>query len=204
MESPPRNLPAKREILLKLLEKSSARLFLDPRHEGVVVPKWFLSQPELVLRVGYELSPAIPDLHVGDDHLSCTLTFNRRPTWCKLPFSAIYAVISDADGRSVVWPEDVPVESQLLRSAGPKTPAPPKEKPAAARPARIRSVPPPPPAAEPRATLNARPGSAPAASPGAAPPGSAPAAPAGLPESHGAGGVKGTRRPLPPYLRVVK
>ncbi|MBL9028458.1 MAG: hypothetical protein JNL21_40075 [Myxococcales bacterium] len=194
MELPPRSLPAKREILLKLLEKSSARLFLDPRHDGVVVPKWFLKQPELVLRVGYELSPTIPDLQVGDDHLSCTLTFNRRPTWCKLPFSAIYAVISDADGRSVVWPEDVPVESQLLRSTGPKPPPPPKEKPAAARPARIRSVPPPQPsaAAEPRATSNAPPGSA------------LPAAPAGLPESHGAGGVKGTRRPLPPYLRVVK
>ena len=189
MEPPPRNLPPKRETLLKLLDKSSARLFLDPRSEGVVVPKWFLKQPELVLRVGYALTPPIPDLEVGDDHLSCTLSFNRRPTWCRVPFSAIYAVISDADGRSVVWPEDVPVESQLLRS--PRAAAPRESE--TPRAPRLRSVPPPSAAPEPVSPEPVAPaGSTPADTP---PADAAPAPPVG---------VKGTRRPLPPYLRVVK
>lgn len=194
MEPPPRNLPPKRETLLKLLDKSSARLFLDPRCDGVVVPKWFLKQPELVLRVGYALTPPIPDLEVGDDHLSCTLSFNRRPTWCRVPFSAIYAVISDADGRSVVWPEDVPVESQLLRS--PRAAAP--REPEAPRAPRLRSVPPPSPTPEPPSAEQETPATSPADT---APAEDAPAedAPAAPPV-----GVKGTRRPLPPYLRVVK
>jgi stringent starvation protein B len=189
MEGPPRKLPPKRDVVLALLEKSSARVFLDPRREGVVVPKGFLKQAELVLRVGYSLSPPIPDLEVGDDHLSCTLSFNRTPTWCKLPFSAIYAVISDADGRGVVWPEDVPVESHLLRGSTTRAPKAPPAKP------KLAAVPP----REPRAVMpetvelavrEAARGDAPREAP--------------APNAGPAGTVKPTKRQLPPYLRVVK
>ncbi len=187
MEGPPRKLPPKRDVVLALLEKSSARVFLDPRREGVVVPKGFFKQAELVLRVGYSLSPPIPDLEIGDDHLACTLSFNRTPTWCKLPFSAIYAVISDADGRGVVWPEDVPVESQLLRGSSARPPKPPPAKP------RLAAVPP----REPATMPEVAPRAAREASQGDA---GEPPAPAAAPTSPS----KPTKRQLPPYLRVVK
>ncbi len=122
MDSTPRKLPPKRSVVLDLLEKSSVRIFLDPRREGVVVPGSFSRQAELVLRIGHALSPRIPDLDVGEDALSCTLSFNRAPSWCKVPFAAVYAVICDADGRGVVWPEDVPIESQLLQGPKPRAP----------------------------------------------------------------------------------
>jgi stringent starvation protein B len=197
MDGPPRKLPPKRDVIVALLEKSSARVFLDPRKEAVAVPKGFLKQAELVLRVGYSLTPPIPDLEIGDDHISCTLSFNRTPTWCKLPFAAIYAVISDSDGRGVIWPEDVPVESQLLRGSGSAGGAgaerrnkPPPAKPKlAAVPAREARITMPDPAVEAAVHEVAR-GDASRDAP-------APTAPPG-------GTVKQTKRPLPPYLRVVK
>jgi len=137
MESPPRKLPPKKDVLDAFLGNGSARIFLDPRREGVIVPKWFANQAELVLRVGYTLNPPIPNLTVSDEAVSCTLSFNRSPVWCKMPWNAIFAVVSDVDGRGVVWPEDVPVESQLLKTsrAKPKlTSVSQKDGPKAARP----------------------------------------------------------------------
>ena len=88
MESPPRKLPPKKDVLEAFLANGSARVFLDPRRSGVIVPKWFLKQAELVLRVGHSLSPPIPDLLVTDEAVSCTLSFNRSPFWCKMPWNA--------------------------------------------------------------------------------------------------------------------
>jgi len=126
MEQPPGKLPPKKDVLDSFLKNGSARLFIDPRREGAVVPAWFSKQPELVLRVGYSLSPPIPDLLVTAEAVSCTLSFNRSPFWCKMPWSVIFAVVSDVNGRGVVWPEDVPLESQLLK--------PQRTKPQLARP----------------------------------------------------------------------
>jgi stringent starvation protein B len=179
-------------VVLALLAKSSVRLFLDPRREEVVVPKWFAKRPELVLRVGYSLSPPIPDLEISETAVSCTLSFNRSPSWCEIPFEAIYAVISDTDGRGVVWPEDVPIESELLR--GPRAPREERAKP------KIVSAPPPPrvaPAPPPEAPRPVATASAAPLSPGA-PPSSGPSAPAK------ASSEKSSKLKLPPYLRVVK
>jgi stringent starvation protein B len=219
MEAPPRKLPPKRDVVLALLAKSSVRLFLDPRREAVVVPKGFLKQAELVLRIGYSLSPPIPDLEIGDHTVACTLSFNRSPSWCEIPFEAIYAVISDADGRGVVWPEDVPIESQLLRSPKPARPPSSVEKPKlAALPSSTRPGPktvardtsprggrrelergafaPPSPAPPPEPTLSEN--SVAGESTSEAPAESAPS------EATSASGAKAGKRQLPPYLRVVK
>lgn len=187
MDVPPRKLPPKRDVVLALLAKSSVRLFLDPRREEVVVPKWFARQAELVLRVGYSLSPPIPDLEIGEKAVSCTLSFNRSPSWCELPFEAIYAVISDSDGRGVVWPEDVPIESQLLR--GPRVPREERPKPKIVPPAAQRATP----ASEPP-----REGGRPLVA-------TAPASPQGpASTAKAASSEKSGKRQLPPYLRVVK
>jgi hypothetical protein len=41
--------------------------------------------------------------------MSCTLSFNRAPFYCVVPWSSVFAMVGD-DGRGVVWPEDVPAE----------------------------------------------------------------------------------------------
>jgi stringent starvation protein B len=137
--APPR--PNKKDVMLALLEQSGVFVHLDPRIQGVVVPDGFRRQPELVLQFGLNMAVPIKDLDVDDEAVSGTLSFARRPFWVKVPWSAIYALVSDEDHRGMVWPEDAPRESKLsqgapratekprpkLRAVGPDEPAPEPE-----------------------------------------------------------------------------
>ncbi len=123
MESSMPPLPSKKAVALDLLERTSLFVHLDPRRPGVIVPLVFAKQPQLVLQIGLNMAIAIPDLEVGDTGISCTLSFNRRPHFCRLPWSAIYALIGQ-EGGGMVWPEDVPPEVVAQqRSAAKKEPA---------------------------------------------------------------------------------
>jgi stringent starvation protein B len=102
-------LPPKKEVALALLERSSVHVHLDPRAEGVVVPAWFKKQPQLVLQIGLNMPVPIPDLRLDEVGMSCTLSFNRAPFYCIVPWSSVYAMVGD-DGRGMVWPENVPPE----------------------------------------------------------------------------------------------
>jgi hypothetical protein len=116
MSDAPRQPPPKKEVALALLEGSSLFVHLDPRRPGVLVPKWFTGQSQLVLQVGLNMAIPIPDLKVDEVGVSCTLSFNRAGFWCRLPWSAIYALVGE-DGRGMVWPDDVPQEvaSQMAK-----------------------------------------------------------------------------------------
>jgi hypothetical protein len=41
--------------------------------------------------------------------MSCTLSFNRSPFYCVVPWSSVFAMVGE-DGRGMVWPDDVPQE----------------------------------------------------------------------------------------------
>ena len=108
MPSGPR-LPPKKDVVLALLEGTDVFVHLDPRREGVKVPPWFKNQPNLILQVGLNMPVPIPDLEVDDESVSCTLSFNRSPFFCYIPWKAVYALVG-ADGRAMIWPDDVPEE----------------------------------------------------------------------------------------------
>jgi stringent starvation protein B len=223
-------LPPKKEVALALLERSNDRgifVHLDPRHAAVVVPPWFKKQPQLVLQIGLNMPVPIPDLRLDDAGMSCTLSFNRSPFYCVVPWTSVFAMVGE-DGRGMVWPDDVPAEVPLSRqgqqpSQGTQPqPSPvravenakkdPKDKERAdAKPKRARkrtplvAVPDGEPAAKkgksPRAPLAVKNGGE-AASPrqAAATPAHKRAPSKGVPAVAG----KGKKRELPPYLRVVK
>jgi stringent starvation protein B len=218
--SAPRKLPSKKEVALALLESSSVFVHLDPRRDGVVVPKGFTRQPQLVLQIGLNMAVPIRDLDVGDDGITCTLSFSRTPFWCSLPWTAIFALVSE-DGRGGIWPEDVPSElaTQVQRAADEAKAAPPPPPPAKkprpklaavgrAAPSKaedegiIDDVP-----AEARSArkpeLVAIPGPRPAPAPAPVAE-EEPAAPAPAEPDATAVPGKKPRRELPPYLRVVK
>jgi stringent starvation protein B len=102
-------LPPKKEVALALLERSSVHVHLDPRGAGVVVPPWFKRQPQLVLQIGLNLPVPIEDLRLDDEGMSCTLSFNRSPFYCVVPWVSVFAMVGD-DGRGMVWPDEVPPE----------------------------------------------------------------------------------------------
>lgn len=126
MASPPPQLPPKQEVALALLQTaSSVYVHLDPRPGDVLVPAWFKKQPQLVLQIGLNMAVQIPDLDVSDEGISCTLSFNRTPTFCKIPYGAIFGLVGE-DGRGMIWPESVPKE--VAASAPGRAPAAPVEK----------------------------------------------------------------------------
>jgi hypothetical protein len=125
-------LPPKKEVALALLERSNDRgifVHLDPRLSAVIVPPWFKKQPQLVLQIGLNMPVPIPDLRLDDDGMSCTLSFNRSPFYCVVPWSSVFAMVGE-DGRGMVWPDDVPAEvplsrGQEQRDPSERAPAPP-------------------------------------------------------------------------------
>ncbi len=102
-------LPPKKEVANTLLQGPSVYVHLDPRRDGVTVPNWFRNQPQLVLQMGLHMALPIHDLDVTDDGISGTLSFNRRPFWCMMPWSAVFGLVGE-DGRGMIWPDDVPAE----------------------------------------------------------------------------------------------
>jgi stringent starvation protein B len=102
-------LPPKKEVALALLERSNVDVYLDPRAKGVVVPPQFRKEPRLILKIGLNMPVPIPDLRLDDDSMSCTLSFNRSPFYCVVPWSSVFAMVGE-DGRGMVWPDDVPQE----------------------------------------------------------------------------------------------
>ena len=114
------SLPGKRQVVDELLASGAVLVHVDARRGGVQVPDRFGEDPKLVLRFGHNLSPAVPDLEVDDQGIRGTLTFGGVPFRCELPWEAIYAVVSDANSRGLVWPDDVPddVIGELAGAAG--------------------------------------------------------------------------------------
>lgn len=99
--------PSKKEVALSILENGNLLIHLDPRRAGVVVPPSLRALPRLTLEVGYRMAVRIPDLVVDDAGISATLSFNRSPSWCSLPWSSVFALVGK-DGQGMVWQEDVP------------------------------------------------------------------------------------------------
>ena len=100
--------PDKRRTLEALLARGPVLVHVDARRAEVSVPPRFRADPSLVLRFGYNLSPAIADLQVDDEAVSGTLTFSGQPYRCVLPWTAVYAAMVEGEQRGTVWPEDVP------------------------------------------------------------------------------------------------
>ncbi len=117
MSDLPRPLPPKKDVAEALLEGPSVFVHLDPRRPGVMVPKWFQKQPQLVLQIGLNMAIPIPDLRLDDEGITCTLSFSRTPYWCSIPWSCVYALVGE-DGRGMVWPDDVPPEVAVQMQRG--------------------------------------------------------------------------------------
>jgi Stringent starvation protein B len=199
-------LPRKKDVAMALLQGPSVFIHLDPRKPEVVVPSYFKKQPQLVLQVGLNMAIAIPDLKVDDEGVTCTLSFNRRPFWCRLPWTAIYALVGEAldgeDMKGMLWPDDVPAEIAAQRDVkGPQAVSPGPQRARSPREPKRKAVAVGAPASEPKPNAGA-PKSASRSSETESE-GDSTAEPAAMPQPK-RDGAKSGKRELPPYLRVVK
>jgi stringent starvation protein B len=207
---PPPRLPPKKDVAIALLEQSMVFVHLDPRNEAVKVPPWFKKQPQLVLQLGLNMAIPIPDLDVGDEGISCTLSFDRAPHYCWIPWTSVYALVGDK-GRGMVWPDDVPREVAAQTAQQPRQEPAPKlravadeEKPAA-KPKKKKARKTKTAAAAPAAKATKASAPRAAARRAAEPPATLvePAAEA-TQGSASSGADSKRKRELPPYLRVIK
>ena len=102
-------IPVKLDVALALLEEGSVFVYLDPRHEGVVVPPHLRQRPQLVLQIGLDLPVPIRDLEVDDDGVFATLSFDRTPFSCTIPWGAVHGLAGD-DAMAFLWRDDLPDE----------------------------------------------------------------------------------------------
>jgi hypothetical protein len=93
-------------------------LLLDGRHPDVDLPTRLCSQNHVQLDIGLNMSIPIPDLEIDDAGITATLSFNRSPELCFVPWGALWGARSGIG--KVIWPADVPSE---LRVGPPKVPA---------------------------------------------------------------------------------
>lgn len=220
---PSEPLPNKRDVMLALLAEASVFIHLDPRGPAVRIPPWFKNQPQLVLQVGLNMAVPIPDLDVGEEGISCTLSFSRRPYYCSIPWKAVFGLVREG-GPGLVWPDDVPVEvAAQVQAQGQKSPGQkPKADPGRGRLRAVGSERPEPeglPSEQAAASVSSESTATPSvqAAPSikAAPAPALAQAEADLPtDGDGSdpvkplrplpGGKSGAKREIPSYLRVVK
>lgn len=108
-------IPDKRRTLEALLSRGAVLVHLDTRGSEVLVPPRFRVASSLVLRFGYNLTPAIADLTVDERGITGTLAFSGQLFHCVVPWAAVYAMVGEGESHGMVWPEDIP-EDVLIGS----------------------------------------------------------------------------------------
>ena len=128
----------KREILEAVLGRSWAFVQIDSRAAGVDLPDG-LPEP-VTLQIGYDMPVPIHDLAIDEQGVVATLSFRRVPHRCVVPWSAIFA-ITDAEGKGVMFPADVPADLQASGQPQPQIQPRPQLQPQAAAPSAIPEEP---------------------------------------------------------------
>ena len=97
----------KRDTMESFLDEGMVLVQLDSRVEGVEVPEHLRGDPTLRLNISGRFG--LP-LDVDDWGIQATLTFQGDPFECKLPWKAVYIIISHVTGEPCLFPSDVPPE----------------------------------------------------------------------------------------------
>lgn len=100
----------KAEVLEELLEKGMVQVLIDSRIDGVTVPPHLMG--DLQLRLNLSRRFGLP-LTLADEGVEATLTFQKVPHDCIIPWKAIYAIVSYVTGEPFLFAEDVPLEVVL-------------------------------------------------------------------------------------------
>ena len=98
----------KRSLIQELLQGGLVTLQLDARLEGVDVPPAHKSEMALVLNLSERFNLRVFDL--GPLSITASLSFSGEAYECVLPYSAIYSVVSQAEGKHFLFAESLPEE----------------------------------------------------------------------------------------------
>lgn len=108
--------PNKKDVANYMLNVDVGKSFfvhLDPRGDDVIVPDWFKTNKQLVLQIGIDMAIPIPDLELSNEGIVSTLSFSGKPFCCFLPWHSVFSIVN-IEGKGIIWPEDVPEESEVV------------------------------------------------------------------------------------------
>jgi stringent starvation protein B len=101
----------KKTVLEQYLETGMTLIVLDARVPGVDVPDHLRQDFQLRLNLSYKFDHPMTLSQWG---VVATLTFGGVPYTCRIPWIAVFAMVSHATGHPQVFPNDIP--SELLAS----------------------------------------------------------------------------------------
>jgi len=100
--------PNKKEMLLELLENGLTMLHFNTNHPDLDVPDYLKEDHTLALNLSYKFM--LSDLDIQEGFIGVTLSFQRVPYFCHLPFDALWG-LSQPPGQNLrLFPDCMPVE----------------------------------------------------------------------------------------------
>lgn len=96
----------KKKLFGTLLDGGITALHLDPRRPGVIVPGRFRLQNWLVLNYSYRYG--IADFRFDEQVVEATLSFGGQPFYCRIPWTAVFAITDNSRQRGRIWHDEVP------------------------------------------------------------------------------------------------
>lgn len=100
--------PQKHAVFSRFIEKGKVMVTVDARRPGVSVPRQFAEEQQLNLDFSERFGLA--DFRYDERGVRASLSFNRQPFFCDVPWSAVYALFSHVDNERLTWARSLPVE----------------------------------------------------------------------------------------------
>lgn len=95
-------------VFSRFAEKGKVMVTLDARRPGVSVPSRFADDPQLNL--DFSLRFGLADFAWDPRGVRASLSFQRQPFFCDVPWSAVYALYSHVDNERLTWAGSLPRE----------------------------------------------------------------------------------------------
>jgi stringent starvation protein B len=93
----------------RFIDRGKVMVTLDARRPGVTVPTHFAEESQLNLDFSERFGLA--DFVYDERGVRASLSFNRQPFFCDVPWSSVYSLFSHAeDGERLTWPRSLPSE----------------------------------------------------------------------------------------------
>lgn len=100
--------PQKYGVFSRFIERGKVMVTLDSRRAGVHVPSKFAGEQQLNLDFSERFGLA--DFVYDERGVRASLSFNRQPFFCDVPWAAVYALYSHVDSERLTWPRSLPTE----------------------------------------------------------------------------------------------
>lgn len=104
---------SKQQAFQAFMKRGEVLLYLDPRKDEIELPAHLTGQPMVILRLGMSMPIPIPDIEAGEEMLSATLSFDRSPFFCRIPWLSVFGMCA-VSGEGWLWYDDAP--SEVMRS----------------------------------------------------------------------------------------